>query len=240
MLKRVFSPLKEFGWAAGCLYLTHRALQTVSSALALQVYELMVQPIPEKPLLPGRLGQSIEIREIPRGAPEIDRMPARPDVKRTRFEQGAICLGAYRKGEFIGYLWLCHDRYEEDEVRCTYVLAPAGEAVFDFDLYIFPEHRMGRGFVGIWNGVNEYLRDRQIRFTFSRLTRFNLASRRAHAHLGWKRVARVVVLQAWSLEVMFATIRPFLHVSWNRGDRVRLRLEPDVLVAGRNGATAAQ
>jgi hypothetical protein len=134
----------------------------------------------------------------------------------------------------IGYIWLSFDQYEEDEVRCTYLLSPRGQAVFDFDLFIFPEHRMGLGFVGIWNGVNEYLRRRGIRFTFSRLTRFNLPSRRAHAHLGWKRVARVVFVKAWDIEIMFATTRPFLHVSLRRANRARLRLTPDALVASGN------
>lgn len=239
MLNRVLQPFREFGWIAGGLYVVHRALQAVSPRLAVQVYELMVQPIPDKSLLPGKLGKSLEIREIRRGAPEVERMPARPDIKERRFEQGAVCLGAYRKGELIGYLWLCFDRYDEDEVRCTYLLSPPGQAVFDFDLYIFPEHRMGLGFVGIWNGVNEYLRERNIKFTFSRLTRFNLPSRRAHAHLGWKRVASAVFFQAWGLEVMFATMRPFFHVSIRRSNRVELRLEPDVLTAGSTTATAA-
>jgi hypothetical protein len=224
MLNRVLQPFREFGWIAGGLYVVHRALQAVSPRLAVQVYELMVQPIPDKSLLPGKLGKSLEIREIRRGAPEVERMPARPDIKERRFEQGAVCLGAYRKGELIGYLWLCFDRYDEDEVRCTYLLAPPGQAVFDFDLYIFPEHRLGRAFVGIWDGVNEYLRERSIRFTFSRMTRFNLPSRRAHAHLGSRRVAGAVFLQAWSLEVMFATIRPFLHVSIRSNNRAKLSL----------------
>jgi len=230
MWKRLSGPFREFGFAAGFLYVIDRLLQMVSPRLRLFVYELMVQPIPDKPILPERLSKSLEIREIRQGDPEVDRMPARPDIKQSRFEQGALCLGAYRKGQLIGYLWLCFDTYDEDEVRCTYRLSPRGQAVFDFDLYIFPEHRMGLGFAGIWNGVNEYLRHRDVDFTFSRLTRFNLPSRRAHAHLGWKRVAQAVFLKAWTLEIMFATIRPFLHVSVRRSNRVELHLKPDDLL----------
>jgi len=238
VLKRLASPLREFGAGAGVLYILGRALQGFSPHVALRVYELMVQPIPDKPLLPERLRKGLEIREIRRGDADIGLMPARPEIKESRFAQGAVCLGAYRNGELIGYLWLCFDQYEEDEARCTYVLAPHGQAVFDFDLYIFPEHRMGLGFVGIWNGVNEYLRSRNIRFTFSRLTRFNLPSRRAHAHLGWKLVANVVFLQAWNLELMFATIWPFFHVSSRRRNRVTLRLTPGGLSSPQKPAQA--
>lgn len=229
MFNRLAGPFREFGLAAGLLYLVGRALRAISPRLNLYVYELMVQPIPDAPLLPERLSKGMEIRPITRGDPEIGLMPARPEIKESRFDQGAICLGAYRKGTLIGYLWLCFDAYDEDEVRCRYLLSPPGKAVFDFDLYIFPEHRMGLGFVGIWNGVNEYLRTRGIDFTFSRLTRYNLPSRRAHAHLGWRRVANAVFLQAWGLEVSFATIPPFVSVSVRRSGRVELRLSPDVL-----------
>lgn len=231
MLNRVLNPFKEFGVLAGLLYIVGRALQALSPRLGLYVYELMVQPITGTPLLPERMSKGLEIREIRRGDREIELMPARPDIKESRFAQGALCLGAFRKGSLIGYIWLSFDAYEEDEVRCTYLLSPRGQAVFDFDLYVFPEHRMGLGFVGIWNGVNEYLHRRGIKFTFSRLTRFNLPSRRAHAHLGWKRVAGAVFLQAWNLEVMLATIRPYMHFSVRRKERVQLRLSPDVLRA---------
>lgn len=229
LLNRFATPFREFGFWAGLLYVVGRGLHALSPRLNLYVYELMVQPIPEKALLPDRLSKGFEIRQIKQNDPEIDRMPARTDIKEARFAQDALCLGAFRKGQFIGYLWLCFDEYDEDEVRCRYVLSPRGHAVFDFDLYIFPEHRMGLGFVGIWNAVNKYLHQRGIEFTFSRLTRFNLPSRRAHAHLGWKRVASAVFLQAWNLEVMIATTPPFLHASANRMRSVRLNLSPDAL-----------
>jgi hypothetical protein len=231
MFDRLVSPFRDFGVIAGSLYVLGRVLQAISPRLNLQVYELMVQPISGRPLLPERFTRGITIREIHEGDPEVGLMPARPNIKDSRFRQGAICLGAYRQEELIGYLWLCFDRYEEDEVRCTYVLEPPGHAVFDFDLYVFPKHRMGLAFAGIWNGVNEYLSRRGIRFTFSRLTRFNLPSRKAHAHLGWKKVASAIFVQAWRAEVMFATIPPYVNLSVGRGSRVRLNLTPAVLEA---------
>ena len=228
MLKILTSPFKEFGMIAGLLYAIDRILVRVSPRLRLYMYELMVQPIPEGALLSARFGDTLEIREIKRGDAEVELMPARPDIKQRRFEQGAICLGAFQKAKLIGYIWLCFHAYQEDEVRCVYVLTAENEAVFDFDLYVFPEHRMGLGFVGIWNGVNKFLRHKGVRFTFSRLTRFNLPSRRAHNHLGWKRVGTAVFLQAWRLEGMVATIFPYVHVSLKK--HVRFRLRPDVLV----------
>jgi hypothetical protein len=239
MLRRVIGPFKEFGLLAGALYVVDRLLRSLSPRLGLYVYELMVQPITGKALLPPNLTKNLQFAEIGRGHPDIALMPAREDIKAQRFEQGARCLGVYRKGKLIGYIWFSFGQYEEDEVRCTYELVDVARSVFDFDLYVLPEHRMGIGFMAIWHGANEYLRERGVHYTFSRLTRFNVASRRSHAHLGWRCSGRAVFLKAWSLEAMFATVSPYVALTWSR--RVRLRLAPDVLVApaSLNSAAAA-
>ncbi len=231
MFQKITGPFREFGLAAGFLYVIDRILSGLSPALHLYVYELMVQPITGKPLLSGRLNRHLEIREIKAGDAEIGLMPVRPDVMQARLEHKAICLGAFKNGKMIGYMWYCFQSYDEDEVRCTYMLGSAEESVFDFDFYLFPEHRMGLGFVGLWNGANEILYRRGIRYTFSRLTRFNVASRRAHQHLGWKVVGRALFLKAWRCELMLATLFPYVNVSMTRTGRVHLTLRPDVLSA---------
>jgi hypothetical protein len=231
MLRKISGPFREFGPVAGLLYAIDRVLSILSPGLRLYVYEFMVQPITSKALLAGGLDKQLEIREIKAADPEMALMPVRPEVMQARLAQNAVCLGAFRKGALIGYMWFCHRTYDEDEVRCTYVLGRARESVFDFDFYLFPEHRMGLGFVGLWNGANEFLSRRGIHYTFSRLTRFNVASRRAHQHLGWKVVGRALFLRAWRLEVMVATLFPFVNVSMTKAGRVRLVLQPDILDA---------
>ena len=233
LLRRIAAPVREFGWAAGMLYSIDRVLRRVSPRLGLYVYEFMVQPIGNKPLLPASLSKNLSFQEIGRGHADIALMPAREAIKDQRFDQGARCIGAYRKGQLIGYLWYCTDRYIEDEVRCTYELTDSEQSVFDFDLYVLPEHRMGVAFLGVWHGVNEMLAPRGVRHTFSRMTRFNSASRRAHARLGSKRVGRGVFLQAWGLEVMVATLAPFLGFTFGVGQRITLRLRPNLLAASR-------
>lgn len=226
MLARLLSPFKEFGCFAGLVYAVDRILQRFSPHLRVYFYELLAQPIPEEPLLPARLAGVLEMREIAAGAPEVAQMPARPDIKESRFRQNAICLGAFQENRFIGHIWFCFHAYEEDEVRCTFLLPEGNQAVFDFDLYLFPEHRMGLGFVGIWNGANQFLRSRGVQLSFSRLTRFNLPSRRAHLRLGARQVGRVFVLRTWSLEFMLATVPPYFHLSLGEHDRARLSLRP--------------
>lgn len=231
MLQKLAGSMREFGWFAGLIYAADQALARLSPAFRVYLYEIMVQPIHDEPLVPERFTRQLTIREIRRGDPELELMPARPDIKESRYAQDAICLGAYRYGTLIGYIWFCFGRYEEDEARCTFVLKPENESVFDFDLYVFPEHRMSLGFIGIWNEASKFLRRRGINYTYSRLTRFNLNSRRAHRHLGWKRVGRTLFLLAGPLQFMAATIFPFVHLSVRRSNRVRLKLRPDALHA---------
>ena len=190
----------------------------------------MVQPISAKPLLPANLAKNLSFQEIGRGHADIALMPAREDIKALRFEQGARCIGAYRKGQLIGYLWYCVGSYEEDEVRVTYELVDRDASVFDFDLFVMPQYRLGVGFLGVWHGANALLAPRGVRYTFSRLTRFNMASRRAHARLGWRRVGRGLFLRAWQAEFMLATIAPFVGATFGGRQRIRLKLRPDPLV----------
>ncbi len=157
-------------------------------------------------------------------------MPRPAKIIDFRFNQGARCLGLYQEQKFIGYIWFSAGCYLEDEVRCNYILEPADESVFDFDIFLFPEHRMGLGFVGIWNEVNKFLSQSNIHYTFSRLTRFNLASRQAHAHLGWQRLGQAIFLQVRRVEIMVATVSPYVSFTFKPSQRVKLKLNADVLL----------
>ena len=226
MINKLAGVYREYGLVLGLIYGVDRVLRRFSSRLRIHLYQFMVQPITAKPLLPARFSSRYQIREINRGDAELALMPARPEIRQSRFDQHACCLGAFSNGRLVGYIWFCFGQYEEDEVRCDYLLPSGNKAVFDFDLYIFPEHRMGLAFVAIWQAANDYLRARGIERTFSRLTRFNLASERAHNHLGWKAIGRAFFLAVGPVEMMLATLRPYVHASWSRTNRVRLKLYP--------------
>jgi hypothetical protein len=229
VLQRVASPFREFGAGAGLLYAIDRALARVSGRMRLHVYELMVQPIGGTLPVARRMAP-LAIREILPGDPEVARMPVRPEIMAARRAQQATCLGGFRDGVLVGYLWFARGSYAEDEVRCTYAL-PAGDgSVFDFDFYLFPEHRMGTAFVRLWAGASAYLAERGIHCSFSRMTRFNEASRRAHRHLGARRVGRALFLRLGRFECMASTLAPYLSASTRT--RVRLRLPAPTTTRG--------
>ncbi len=234
MLARLRGPFNEFGFGAGCLYSVDWVISRVTPNMRLHVYDLTVQPIGDQPLLPKSKVQHVTARSLLDGDPALDLVPAPVAVKRIRFAQGAVCLLVSYKSEPLGFVWLCERRYEEDEVRCTYHVSPDGKSVFDFDFYIFPQHRLGIGFAALWQAANQYLSDRGVRFTYSRVTRFNTASRRAHARLGAQRIAWAIFLKLWTVELMFASMRPYVHISVLAAQRVQLELAPLATIADKN------
>jgi hypothetical protein len=223
MLRRLVAPLREFGIVAGTLYAIDRLLQRLSPRMGLRCYELVRQPTQSSSPVPERLLRNVSVQEIGRAHPDVARMPIPLAVAMSRFDQGARCLGAYRKGALIGYLWFRFGAYDEDEVRCTYDLADAPASVWDFDVYVFPEHRMGVGFLALWHGAFAFLRNMGVEQSFSRITLFNLVSRRAHARLGAVTIGHAVFVRVFDLEFALATLPAYVGLSVSGGRPFRMR-----------------
>lgn len=235
MLRKLSGIFRDFGPAAGAAYLLDRLLRAVSPRLALYVHEVMVQPIGGVRLLPERMTRNLRFESIGPQHPDLQRLPVPDAVKTARFAQGARCLAIYRKETFIGYVWFAFGRYDEDEVRCTYDLSAVERAAWDFDLYLFPEHRMGTGFLSIWHAAFEHLAQAGVEQSFSRVSRFNLASRRAHARLGSRRVGRLLVVKLGRLEIAVTSTHPFVGLT--RSGRLSLTLREPRSAACRPQAT---
>lgn len=226
LIKRFMSPIWEFGVIAGSLYLMDRALSRVSSNLRLFVYEIMVQPVATRPLLPARLAKGFSYREIHKHDKELQSIPVHSDIIKYRYKQGATCLGLFKKEDMIGYIWFCAKYYQEDEVRCSFYMTPANSTVFDFDLYIYPKHRGGVAFAALWDGANKFLTNQGIEFTFSRVTLFNLPSLRSHRHLGSRSIGKAIFFRIYVWEILISSIFPFFSLSTSKAKRIKIELQP--------------
>ena len=219
MLAKIISPFQEFGFVAGLLYAIDRTLYRARSPVRLYFYELMIQPIAEKQVLTPALSKGISVREIKPGDPALALMPVTPEGLAERFAKPTVCLGAFRDERLFAYMWLCLGPYEEDEVRCLFVPQPKDLAVWDFDFYVFPDDRLGLGFVCLWDGANAYLRQRGYRFSCSRVTRFNASSRKAHKHFKWERIGHALFLRAKRFQIMLATVPPYFAATFDGSSR---------------------
>jgi hypothetical protein len=214
-LRAVFD---EFGGKAP-LYLLARVLE--GTPFGLQVYRLVAQPVLAKSLLPPSRGRTIEVRLMERGDPAFAALPLTQAVLNYRFDQGAVCLGAFKGGNVIGCLWLCLGPYLEDEVRCRFV--PEG-ASWDFDVYLHPEHRVGFGFARLWDEANAYLRARGLHWSISRINVLNTKSLAAHDKLGIRTLATAVFMRLGPLQIMLTDIAPFIGLSLSEVSAPTLRL----------------
>lgn len=219
--------IKKFGIFPGFIYLLSQIIHRISSKSELFYYELMAQPVTNEPLLGPRYQDWLRPREIKQGDAILAEMPLTAATLAHRFVLPTVCLGGFRNDQLLGYMWLCLGAYEEDEVRCAFIPDP-NQGVWDFDFYIVPKHRLGPTFLGLWDGAYAFLRQRGYRYSFSRVSRFNLASRRAHDRLDWKKIGSAIFLKLGQCQLMAATVPPYVHVSVSARTRpvIRVRSGP--------------
>ena len=224
LMDKLTNLLRELGFAGTLCYAVQRLGARTGGLLALHRYLFVAQPVAALPLLPPRRGRSIEVRPLDPQDEALLALPLDRAVLAYRAGQGALCFGAFKGGEIIGCLWLCLAGYDEDEVRCRYLPQPDGQASWDFDVYLLPDHRSGLGFARLWDEANAFLRQRGVAYSWSRISAFNTGSLASHARLGAEVAGRATFLRLGPCQLMWANLPPYLHFSWRGGARPTLVL----------------
>jgi predicted ATP-grasp superfamily ATP-dependent carboligase len=209
------APLRELGQGrlAKTLYRLHRVLQICCRGrAALYAYVLCAQPVGHAAAQMRPLDH-IRTEVADTTSPWISSFPRPAAVIRHRFDRGAHCDVVTVRGEFAGYLWLQRGHYDEDEVRCRYLLPEQAASVWDFDVYIEPRFRMSRALSQLWAAVTDRLNREGIRWTFSRISLFNPGSLAAHERMGATKVGLVLFLVIGRMQISWASGCRWLHVS---------------------------
>ncbi len=225
--------MASLGWGNGSLYAIRRALeQATRGRCRLCKYYFVAQPVPAQPLtaLPKasrtRVYRAMPTEDI------IKRFPRPAAVIARRFADGAACFVAERTGELVGFIWIKLERYEEDEVRCDYLLDPAQGLAWDFDAWVAPEFRMTRGFVQLWEAANEYLRQQDCRWSLSRISAFNPVSLTSHRRLGAVHLHAGLFVVLGRTQLALFSCRPYVHVGFGVASRPRLSFHlPPIRIA---------
>lgn len=225
MLTRLHQSITSLGMGNAMLYAVHRLLERASAGrLRIVKYLIVAQPVSNGSDERLRADPGICIECMVADHPLVQSLPRPAAVIAKRYRDGAVCLAATRSGVFAGSLWWQRGSYEEDEVRCLFALTEPVLAVWDFDVYVAPQFRLGRMMARLWQHANRMLYDDGVRWSFSRISAFNPASLAAHSRLGIVRLSSAVFLVAGSFQVALFTQRPFVHLSWHAADRPVLRL----------------
>ena len=208
------SAVRSLGWVNGLTYLLAQALSRLTRGrVRIIKYDLVVQPIHEGLDLPVHRGKDIEVREIVSGDPLLTAMDRPSKILEARFQQGAHCLVALKKGELAGFLWWTQGPYTEDEVRCIFVPAPLGRAIWDFDVYVAPRYRLSPIFACLWHTATQQLFAEGYRYSCSRISAFNPASLAAHRRLGAEIVGKRLFICLGRLELSWGQPSPLFYVS---------------------------
>ena len=218
--------IRRLGFVNAALLAASRALSAASHGRCrLYRYHFVAQPIPRKPIVRAERSSTMLIRRVDHNDPLVAQFPRPAQVIEQRFRIGAQCLAAEKDGRFAGYIWLKEDEYPEDEVRCRYVLEPAGDAIWDFDVYVSPAFRLGRTFVRLWEFANTMLRATGYHWSLSRISGFNPESLAAHARLAVRRIGSATFLRLGALQISLFDRRPWIHVGWRESHVPSLRLQ---------------
>jgi len=212
------SALRRFGAFDGCLYLVNAAFARLTGGrIRLLRYHFVAQPLDVPMALPRRLGASYTTRQIAQTDADAAHFPRPAHVIADRYAQGSVCIAVYQNDTFIGFIWLVTGAYQEDEVKCRVLPQPTGQTAWDYDLYIEPRFRGSVAFVRLWSAAIEHMRARGIGWSLSRISAFSPDSRAAHRRMGALSLGSAIFLRILGVQVMAATVRPYLHVCW--GDR---------------------
>ncbi len=216
MANRLSATIARLGPGNALLYWTDRVFARLTVGRArIHRYRFFAQPIPDKPLLPVRASSKTRVIELERGDEALVDLPRPLAVIDQRFDQGGVCLGAYVNDEFAGCLWYNAGGYLEDEVRCRYVPVPAGDAVWDYDVYVAPRFRMGRVFLVLWDAAFAHMRETGVGWSLSRVSTYNAASQSSHQRLGARPMGTATFLRIAGLQLMLSGLRrPRLHLSF--------------------------
>lgn len=213
-LQRLATRYRELGLGTTLLYAAHRGLASLPGHVGLMPYYLMAQPVTAHRRVRPPSG-SLALRTPGPGDPLLKQLPRDREELTRRFDMGGTCLALAdaRDNSLLGAIWLLPEAYEEPEHRCRLVLPDTPRCMLDVDAWVAPRARGGRTLARLWDGANEYMHQRGVQWSLSRVSAFNTASLRAHARLGAQRVGSQVFLYWARTEIMQTNQPPYLVVS---------------------------
>jgi hypothetical protein len=228
LASRLASPLRQFGWKEGFLYLLGKGLARLSAGrIQLIRYHFVAQPVPVTPQdrpLPQSARTSIDF--IKPADALVAQFPRPQAVIARRFANGDRCIVSRTDERFAGYIWFARGHYDEDTVRCRYTLSNPSQSVWDYDVFVHPDFRMGRTFARLWSTANCHLAEEGVRWSYSRIATANPQSLDSHRRLGIEALFSASFLKVGTLQLMIASTAPYVHLSLSATSIPELRLLP--------------
>lgn len=211
---------RKHGLAVGTALAAHRLISKLGGQSGVYWYRFYKQPLDTA--MNARTSGKLEFRWLEKHEDLLAQLPRPLPNLKARFEQDVQCLVAVKQEQLVACAWFGFGEFEEDEVRCTYVLPAA--AVWDFDIYVFPKYRIGRVFLQTWQEANHALSRRGYSCSLSRISAYNMHSIRSHEKLGAKKVGSALFLRVGRAQIMITSRRPHFSLSFSKKRSPRIDL----------------
>ncbi len=214
---RLRTTYREMGFLKSLLYFADRVLRKLNPRCGIYLYQFVAQPLAEKPRLPPSRGKSYSFQLLDAPEPVLNALGRPAYVIAQRFAQGSQCLVALKDRCLVGCIWLVSEHYAEDEVRADYWLPVEDGCVWDFDVFIAEQERLGFLFPKLWDTFDAHLKARSVAWTLSRINGFNQRSLASHRKLGATDCGWALFIRLGTLEMMASNLQPYLHAGlWKR------------------------
>jgi hypothetical protein len=222
----------QLGWLNTLCFGLDRLLSRLGWSL--HKYYFVAQPTAQRPAAGQvRRGDAFAVRLASAGH-DVPLCHPRPRaVICQRFAQGAQTLQAWHGEQLAGFLWFLPHAYQEDEVRVRYLLA-SPRSLWDFDVYVAPEYRLGPVFGRLWSDAHAMMRSQGVDWTCSRISAYNPGSRAAHGRLGAVTLGWAVFLTCGAWQWTAATQAPYFHLSRHPAAFPQLLFDTSKLERGPN------
>lgn len=220
-LARYTEFFRKNGFAIGSALLAHRLISKFGGQSGLFWYKFYRQPL-DSALAHPRSDSKLIFTWLDHYDKLLDALPRPLTNIESRFTQNVLCLAAIRNEQLAACAWFGFGEFDEDEVRCTYSLP--SDAVWDFDIYVFPEYRFSRVFLKMWEEANKVLNSKGYTCSLSRISAYNKHSIRSHEKLGATTVGSAVFLRVRGVQLMLNSRKPFLSLSFTKKQAPRIDL----------------
>ncbi|MDP2322442.1 MAG: hypothetical protein Q8N51_00235 [Gammaproteobacteria bacterium] len=222
---RLHRAFTEYGVANTVLFGLQQFIQKFKPGAVIERLYIVIQPVPGTAASIGRRGAHIEIRPINSRDPALGAFTRIPAELADRFAQNAVCLGAFRAGELLGWLWFVPGVFRDFTHPVTFKLLPAKGTTWDFDVYVRPDARLSAAFVRLWEAAFQAMRNLGVSQTLSAISAYNPASLRAHHRLGTRPLGSILVVRLGRFQaVCTRRFKPYLQWSCRPHFRAELLL----------------
>ena len=216
LLKKLIKHMNESGFLITFAMLVDRIIRSLIKDGGLYFYHFYNQPLLSNSTSAKKKNSAFEFKTFDDYSEILAQLPRPLENIKSRFQQDVKCLVGIKDEKLVSCVWFAKSSFIEDEVRCTYLLPD--NAVWDFDVYVIPEYRVGRLFMRTWQKAEQELNALEYYNSFSRISAFNKNSVISHEKLGAKRHSSAIFIVIGKFQLMVSSSSPFINFSFSSQD----------------------